>query len=286
MVPATNEPETSQPHLGSFAVSPSPTPQQLDPEARMGRPRFASATDTTSPLDLRPSPQHLDHPEIRNKQRISTSMDANSPLNMDLRQRSRQMDRQHQYEPPPIGVDFTGYQLGEAQARRQRTPSRHPQPQQLPPLSSLQDPQRMPSDSGSNPSNRGLSPFPGRATRKRSHSNTERSSPSPSSADNTRPRLSSISSILNQPQQASAVEDMPIDPNLSTLPPQLQQHRHSTPLPQATQYQLPPPRQSTSSDAGGWELMEKKARLRRETEQMRELLKNKERELDELEKAG
>jgi len=32
--------------------------------------------------------------------------------------------------------------------------------------------------------------------------------------------------------------------------------------------------------------MEKKARLRRETEQMRELLKNKERELDELEKAG
>jgi len=32
--------------------------------------------------------------------------------------------------------------------------------------------------------------------------------------------------------------------------------------------------------------MEKKARLRRETEQMRELLRNKERELDELEKAG
>lgn len=269
VVPANNEPESNHQLLNSFAVSPSPTPQQLDSEPHL-RPRMLSTIESRSPLDLRPTPQHLDSPELRNKQRVSSNMDPNSPLNLDLRQRNRPVDHHNQYEPPPpIGVDFTGYELDQ----------RHPQSQQqhLPPISNL-DASRMPSESEAQYK---LSPLPGASSRKRSHSNTEKSSPSPS--ENTR-RLSSITTILNQPQQSSAVEEMPIDPNLSTLPPQLQQHRHSTPLPQPQHYQLPPPRQSTSSDPGSWDLNEKKAKLRREAEVIREALKAKERELDELER--
>lgn len=269
VVPANNEPESNHQLLNSFAVSPSPTPQQLDIEHHL-RPRMASTIESRSPLDLRPTPQHLDSPELRNKQRISSNMDPNSPLSLDLRQRNRQVDHQQQYEPPPpIGVDFTGYQLDQQQPQSQQ--------QQLPPISNLDA--SVPSESEALYR---LSPLPGTSSRKRSHSNTERSSPSPS--ENTHPRLSSITSILNQPQQSSAVEEMPIDPNLSTLPPQLQQHRHSTPLPQPQHYQLPPPRQSTSSDPGSWDLTEKRAKVRREAEAIREALKAKERELEELER--
>ena len=81
---------------------------------------------------------------------------------------------------------------------------------------------------------------------------------------------------------------MPIDPNLSGIGPQQQPllHRHSHPESQPQRYQLPPPndgpRQSTSSDPGGWELKEKKAKLRMDMEQMRLELRAKERELEEL----
>lgn len=80
---------------------------------------------------------------------------------------------------------------------------------------------------------------------------------------------------------------MPIDPNLSGIGQQQPLlHRHSHPESQPQRYQLPPPndgpRQSTSSDPGGWELKEKKAKLRMDVEQMRLELRAKERELEEL----
>ena len=80
---------------------------------------------------------------------------------------------------------------------------------------------------------------------------------------------------------------MPIDPNLSSVGQQQQPlHRHSLPESQPQRYQLPPPsngpRQSTSSDPGGWELREKRAKLRMDVEQMRIELRAKERELEEL----
>ncbi|KAL9124743.1 MAG: hypothetical protein Q9217_005962 [Psora testacea] len=294
VVPAANETETSHLHHNSFAVSPSPTPQQLDVQNPI-RPRLGSAMEHHGPLDLRPNPHLLDSPDVHNNRRTSTSMQSNHPHSQHP-----SMDSHHHYDPPPIGVDFTGYQLDNRNRRPSNHPHQKPQAQhQLPPVSSL-DPTTVPSESESHS---GLSPFP--PSRKRSHSNTERSSPSPSTVNSDRaPRLSSISSILNAPQQNSAVEDVPIDPHLSTLPPKLHQHRHSTPLPHlhhfAHHQQQPPgpqaqgqlrterekPRQSTSSDPGVWELAEKKARLRKEMEQMRELLRSKEKELEELEKSG
>lgn len=287
VVPASNEQDSNASQLSSFPVSPTPTPQTLDNSEIRGKQRVSSSVDANSPLDLRPNPGHLDSPEVRNRQRIDSSMDPNSPSNLALRHHERQIEHQHQYEPPPIGVDFTGYQLDQRQDKRRR-PSSHPQ-QHLPPLASIHDPSNQLADPLTQSR---LSPLPNSASRKRSYDNVERDNPSPSTPQSSgTKRLSSISSLLNHPQMAS--DDMPIDPNLSSIGQHHQSmHRHSHPESQPNRYQLPPPppdgrpRQSTSSDPGGWELRERKARLRREADQMRELLRAKEKELEELDELG
>ena len=291
VVPVTNEQDPNASQLSTFPVSPSPTPHHESHEVRGKQRAYSSMEAGPLNLDLRPTPGHLDSAEVRNRQRIESSMDPNNPANLTLRQHERQLEHQHQYEPPPIGVDFTGYQLNQRPDQRRR-PSSHPQ-QTLPSLSSMHDSSSMhessmhrPSDPGSYPR---LSPLPGSSSRKRSHSNTDQDNPSPSTPESgSAKRLSSISSILNHPQ--SAVEnDMPIDPNLSSIGQQQQQpllHRHSLPESQLQRYQLPPPsngpRQSTSSDPGGLELREKRAKLRMDVEQIRLELRAKERELEEL----
>lgn len=283
VVPTTNEQDPNASQLSTFPVSPSPAPDHHEGQEARGKQRAYSSMEAGAlNLDLRPTPGHLDSPEVRNRQRIESSMDPNNPANLTLRQHERQSDHQHQYEPPPIGVDFTGYQLNQRHDQRRR-PSSHPQ-HNLPSLSSMHDSSiHRPSDPSSYPR---LSPLPGSTSRKRSHSNTDQDNPSPSTPENgSAKRLSSISSILNHPQ--SATDDMPIDPNLSCVGQQQQPlHRHSLPESQPHLYQLPPPnngpRQSTSSDPGGWELREKKAKLRMDVEQMRIELRAKERELEEL----
>ena len=284
VVPATNEQDPNASQLSTFPVSPSPTPQHNESHDARGKQRAYSSMETGPlNLDLRPTPGHLDSPEVRNRQRIESSMDPNNPANLTLRQHERQSEHQNQYDPPPIGVDFTGYQLNQRQEQRRR-PSSHPQ-QNLPSLSSMHDSSmHRPSDPASYPR---LSPLPGSSSRKRSHSNTDQDNPSPSTPESgSAKRLSSISSILNHPH--SAVDEMPIAPNLYGVGQHQQQplQRQSLPESQPQRYQLPPhnngPRQSTSSDPGGWELREKKAKLRMDVEQMRIELRAKERELEEL----
>ena len=283
VVPANSEQDPNASQISTFPVSPSQTSQNMEATESRGR-QYYSSIDAAGPLDLRPNPGHLDSPEARNRQRIDSGMDPNSPSNLALRHNERPIEHQHQYEPPPIGVDFTGYQLDQRQDQRRR-PSSHPQ-QHLPSLSSIHDPSNQQADPLSQSR---LSPFPSSSSRKRSYDTTERDNPSPSTPQSSSTkRLSSISSLLNHPQLGN--EDMPIDPNLSSLASHL--HRHSHPESQPYRYQLPPPapdgrpRQSTSSDPGGWELKERKARLRREAEQIRDLLKAKERELEELDELG
>ena len=282
VVPATNDQDPNTSQLSTFPVSPSTTPQHLESPDNKGRQRYNSSMDATSPLDLRPNPGHLDSAEVRNRQRIDASLDPNSPSNLALRQHERQTEHQTHYEPPPIEVDFTGYRLDQRQDENRR-PSSHPQTHHLPPIAQMQDPTLH----GSDPlAYSRLSPLPASASRKRSHEIAERDNPSPSDIHNaTTKRLSSISSLLNHPN--SFGEDMPIDPNLQPL------HRHSVPEAQPHRYHLPPPpmpdgrpRQSTSSDPGAWELRERKARLRKEADELRELLRAKEREIEELDGEG
>lgn len=288
VVPATTDQDPNGSQFSTIPVSPSPTPQHMDAPESRSKQRLSSSIDAGGPLDIHPNSGHLDSPEVRNRQRIESSIDPNSPSNLALRHHERQAENQDHYDPPPIGVDFTGYQLDQRQDHRRRLSS-HPQ-QHLPSLSSIHDP--------SNPlpdplSYSRLSPLPASSSRKRSYDNSEREDPSPSTPHSSgAKRLSSISSLLNHPPLVS--EDVLIDPNLSGIG-QVQQslHRHSLPEPHPQRYQLPPPapdgrgpRQSTSSDPGGWELRERKARLRKEADQMREVLRLKEKELDELDEMG
>ncbi len=287
VVPATNEQDTNASQFSTLPISPSPTPQHVDAPEGRSKQRFSASIDVGGPLDLRPNPGHLDSPEVRNRKRIDSSMDPNSPSNLALRHHDRQLEVPDQGDPPPIGVDFTGYQLDQRQDQG-RQPSSHPQ--HLPSLSSIQDTANQISDPLSYSR---LSPLPGSSSRKRSYDKAERDNPSPSTAHNSgAKRLSSISSLLNHPQ--STPEDLPIDPNLSSIGQhQLPLHRHSHPESQPQRYQLPlptpdsrGPRQSTSSDPGGWELRERRARLRREADHIRELLRLKEKELEELDELG
>ena len=298
VVPAANEPEPSTLNQNSFAISPSPQPNQLDAQQPM-RTRIGSSTDHANPLEVRSSQHLLDPSDLRNEQRRPSTVQAGNGQHVDTFQQQHPVDHQQHYEPPPIGVDFTGYQLNNSGGRR---PSGQPPPpptqQQLPPVSTL-DPEAWTRTSTDDVQFR-TSPFP--ATRKRSRSTSERTPPSPSAPTNNNDptrtgRLSSITHLLNAPEKASVVTDVPIDPHLSTLPPHLQQHRHSTPATHHPQNILgiatgqvgmrrgDTPRQSTSSDPGGWEIIEKKARLRKEADQMRELLRSKEREIEELDRA-
>lgn len=188
--------------------------------------------------------------------------------------REQHMDQQRQYETPPI--DFTGYQI-----ERPRQFSAQSQQHSSPPNPHEQV-------FGSQSENHGrLSPFQSTHTRKRSYSNTDHDDSNASSYENGRAnRLSSISSILNPTQRR---EDMPIDPSLSLLGQQAL--RQSQSAQRQTSQQAPPPpkdedlRRHGNIDADEWRT-QRKAKLRQEIDQMKEILHAKEREIEELDGEG
>ena len=233
---------------------------------------------TSFPVSTSPNSHYSEIVDPRHHRQDTPSADFHESANLDARARDHQRDSQHhQYEPPPIGVDFTGYQIDP----RQRPSSRGPQQQPHYPLPSIRDPPARSSPD----SQRTLSPFPGSSSRKRSFSDAhlEKSGASTNESGRTN-RLSSISSILNPTRRAPG-DDMPIDPSLSAIG---QQPRRQSQILQVQHHQLPPPppevrlRNVAEGDPGGWDRLERKARLRREADQIREMLKAKERELEEL----
>lgn len=251
VVPAMQEQESSNAHLTSFPVSTSPN------------------SHYSEPID----PRH--------HRQDSPSLELNESVNLDPRARDHHLDQHHhQYDPPPIGVDFTGYQIDP----HQRPSSRGPLPHPHLPLPSIHE--QSARNASSPDSQRTLSPFPGSTSRKRSFSDAQLEKPSTSSTESGRTnRLSSISSILN-PTRRISTDDMPIDPSLSGIG--QQPPRRQPQVPQLPHPSLPPPppeirlRNVAEGDPGGRDRMERKARLRREAEQIREMLKAKERELEEL----
>lgn len=245
------EQESNNTHLTSFPVSTSPN------------------SHYSEPIDPRHHPQD------------SSSLELTESLNLDARARDHHLDQHHHpYDPPPIGVDFTGYQIDQ----QQRPSSRGPPPHPHLPLPSIHESSAR--NASSPDSQRTLSPFPGAASRKRSFSDAQLDKPSTSSTESGRTnRLSSISSILN-PTRRIHTDDMPIDPSLSGIG--QQQPRRPPQLPQLPHPPLPPPlpeirlRNLTEGDPGGWDRMERKAFLRREAEHYREILRAKEKELEDL----
>ncbi|KAL8941955.1 MAG: hypothetical protein Q9216_001935 [Gyalolechia sp. 2 TL-2023] len=190
--------------------------------------------------------------------------------------REQYMDQQPQHEAPPI--DFTGYQI-----ERQRQFSTQSQQHTSPPNSHEQI-------FGSQSENHGrLSPFQSSYSRKRSHSNTDHDDSIAAPYENGRAnRLSSISSILNPTQRR---DDMPIDPSLSLLGQQALRQSQTAQHPPPQQPPPPPPsndgksRRPSSVDAAEW-LAQRRAKLRQEADEIKEMLRAKEREIEELDGEG
>ena len=253
VVPATQEQSPNSSHLASFSVS------------------------------ISPDPQHSENRDLRNDQQDPPNTIPNDSMNLDLRLRNQEVDHPIPWEPAPIGVDFTGYQID--QQRRLSSHQQQQQQQHLP-LPSSHDPPTAVSPSESQPT---LSPFPSSNSRKRSFSISERDNPSPPLPETMRSnRLNSISSLLNPPQQQQPlVDDMPIDPSLSSIGQQNTRHMQ---LPQPQPYQHPRPPDMRSMSVGNGETndwaAQRKAQLRFEAEEMREMLRAKERELQELDGEG
>lgn len=223
--------------------------------------------DASNPTEAR----YFENEDVQNNQSPQPARD----MNIEGQSQDQYMDHQPQYETPPI--DFTGYQIN-----RERHASTQPQQRPSSPNAHEQS-FNIPQPESQNR----LSPFQSSHNRKRSYSNTERDEANSPSLEHARAnRLSSISSILNPTQQRR--EDMPIDPSLSLLG---QQALRQSQTPQQPHPQLPPSssdqkaHRPSNVDAGEW-IAQRKAKLRQEMEQMRELLRAKERELEELDGEG
>lgn len=217
-------------------------------------------------------PPQYENGDGQNHQSPQAARDGS--MSVEGRSREQYMDQQSQYEAPPI--DFTGYQI-----ERQRQFSTQSQQRNSPPNPHEQV-------FGSQPENHGrLSPFQSSHTRKRSYSNTDQDdSVAPLYENGRANRLSSISWILNPTQRR---DDMPIDPSLSLLG---QQALRQSQTAQHQPPQQPPPspsderpRRPSNVDADEW-LAQRKAKLRQEADEIKEMLRAKEREIEELDGEG
>ena len=294
VVPATSETDAAALQQNSFTVSPSPQPSHLEAPGDVRQ--RASSVIEVSLHDVREG-HHLAERRGTVHGDLRTHSYGHSPhlLPADAIQPSEQIRSTARSSTGTLGVDFTGYQIGASSGKLSphsaKTHIRHSQ--HLPPLSSFDhEPWSKSSDADSNDRLSPLNP-----TRKRSRSATEQSSPSTaagSSEEVGRPRLSSIVQILNNPQKTSAVEDVPVDPHLSALPLHLQQHRQSIPSNHQSQqiasaaiaHGQMTRADTTHSDSPSSSQSDKMARLKHEAEQMRELLRSKEREIQEMERGS
>ncbi|KAI4230820.1 MAG: hypothetical protein L6R40_007930 [Gallowayella cf. fulva] len=224
--------------------------------------------EVTNPSD----PQTTSNGQSHDVQKSPNTI-RNDSLGGDGPFREQYTEHPPQYDPPPI--DFTGYQID-----RQMQVSTHSQQHLAPPTFHDQSSTSQPESQ-----NRHIS-FQSSITRKRSHSNTDPDEPTPPTPDSARPnRLSSISSILNPTQRQ---DEMPIDPSLSVLG---QQALRQSQIPRESHHkQQEPLRDQRSRKPSNLEaseqLAQRKARLRQEAEEMRTMLRAKERELEELDGEG
>lgn len=226
-----------------------------------------------------------------------TSVD--SPMNSDFRPGVPVSDYRHPYEPPPI--DFTGYlmtrspaaagMLDKYQHRRQPTlefPGHLHPPLSIPPIAGYPPPSQRP------------------LTRKRRFSAAD-DFPNDTNSENARAnRLGSISSILNPPQQhpRPAATNTPtndptlLDPNLTgnalaPLPPRGPSSIFSfgqPPISATTAEQSPRPASLDDAEGGDFSTTDgratRKARLKHDADALRDMLRAKERELEELNGQG
>ena len=228
------------------------------------------------PTSVSPEPSPAPHTEP-NPSFQETSSETSFDLSTNLGLRPREPHSNH--EPPSI--DFTGYQNNRSSCSPQRPQETHlqgvhPPPKRFPSPSQTQSPQPLLDDPDHN--------------RKRSFSMAEGThvdnlDPIPDASSRSN-RLSSISSLLN-PTKATSTDDPMIDPDL-TRPKSYTTNRENSILSNTPEYRS---RQiEHQEDPGGESVLDndvreksaRKERLMREAEQIRDQLRAKERELEEL----
>ena len=227
------------------------------------------------PTSVSPEPSPIPHTEPNpsfQETSPETSLDRSTNLGFRPREPSST------YEPPSI--DFTGYQHNRSSYSPQRTQETH--------LQGVHPPMRFPSP-GQTQSPRSLIDDSDQS-RKRSFSMAEGThadnlDPSPDGSSRSN-RLNSISSLLN-PTKATSTDDSMIDPDL-TRPKSYTTNRENSILPTTPEDRS---RQiEHQEDPGGGRLLDddvreksaRKQRLMREAETIRDQLRAKERELEEL----
>lgn len=224
---------------------------------------------TSFPVSAPPNSHFPEHLDTRH-QPDSPGPDLTDPVPVDIR---NHLDYHAPHDSHPLGVDFTGYRMDQ----QRRPSSRERQEHGNLPLPSIHEPSTL----GSPPElQRTLTPYAG-PSKKRSFSDAQLHPPASATPDSPRPnRLSSISSLLN-PAYRSAADDAMIDPSLSSIgqPPRRHSHLHSSPRTHPPDIRL---RSPVAGDPGGEERAEKRARLHRESQELRRQLREVEQELHEL----
>lgn len=229
----------------------------------------SSASPEASPAALAPHDDHY---------RYYSSEPMDHYKHMPGDRISPQAPRQFGFAPPP--VDFTGFGSATVSLPHHPPPPRLLEPERInapshSPVSQFA--RRSLSPNPANPKKRTLAETASSAEAASIPTTLESGSnqlPPIMSAANPSPpgRLSSISSILNHPNTR---DESRLDPSLAALSRQQHQHSHQA---------LAPPQPQSLAGVTELDSMreERRAQLQREAEEMREMLRAKERELAEL----
>ncbi|THC88166.1 hypothetical protein EYZ11_012388 [Aspergillus tanneri] len=250
--------------------------KRVVPALRESSPTGATHSSNGSSASPEASPATLAHSnEDHYRYYSSEPMDHYNHMSAD--RVSPHTHRQFGFAPPP--VDFTGFGSGTVSLPHHPPPPRLLEPDRIAPSHSPvpQFGRRSLSPNPANPKKRTLAETASSAEAAAVPTTLESGSnqlpPIMSSINPSPPtRLSSISSILNHP---GSHDESRLDPSLAALSRQ-QQHPHQPPL-------APPPSQPLPglTELDGFR-EDRRAKLQREAEEMREMLRAKERELAEL----
>ena len=239
----------------------------------------SSSSRTLPPSSVSPDASPAATSEQQLQQSRPSTINYDGSINLGLRPRKASSDRQYEAIP----TDFTGFgrppsmspdTYSQERMRNLRFSSPYNPPMLIPSL------QTSPASQSSKPE----------ATRKRSFAAAEGTTGLEVTPDSARPnRLSSISSILNPAQQSGkSTDDIIMDTSYhrsSSSQPQ-ERNRPFNPMPTSEQRWKPLDYEDSGGAVTDLEKSTRKAKLKREADEMRQMLEAKEKELQELDGEG
>ncbi|MCJ1382258.1 putative electron transfer flavoprotein subunit [Xylographa soralifera] len=239
----------------------------------------SSSSRALPPTSVSPDSSPAATSEKQLQQSRPSNINYDGSTSLGLRPRNRSSERQYEAIP----TDFTGFgrppsmspdTYSQERMRNLRFSSPYNPPMLIPPL------QTSPASQSSKPE----------ATRKRSFAAAEGTGGLDITPDSARSnRLSSISSILNPAQQSGkSTDDIIMDTSYQRSSSSQSQPRNQTynSMPTSEQRWRPLDYEDSGSAVTDIEKLTRKAKLKREADEMRQMLEAKEKELQELDGEG